>query len=120
MKPVGGISSWLVRFTVLQKSGLQNANLELCFDCYLPKRGREQTLALSLLVPSEGHAIFYTCRGCKCRKCCTGSREGLELIILVNFGLGVYVHFDSKISAKTAEVSWRGWHECLPLSWGSL
>lgn len=45
MKPVGGFSSWLVRFTVLQKSGLQNANLELCFDCYLPERGREQTLA---------------------------------------------------------------------------
>lgn len=46
-----------VKFTVLQKSGLQNANLELHFDCYRPHRGRVQILALSLLVPGEGCAV---------------------------------------------------------------
>lgn len=37
MKPVGGFSSLLlVSFAVLQKAGLQNANVEMCFDCCHP------------------------------------------------------------------------------------
>lgn len=74
MKLVGGFSSLLVRSTVLQKSGLQNANLELCFDCYHLRRGRVQILALALLVPGEGCAV---CGGCKHGKSCTGA-EGVR------------------------------------------
>lgn len=47
MKPIRGFSSLPVRFAVLQKSGLQNVNLEMFFDCYCPWRGRVQILVLS-------------------------------------------------------------------------